>query len=153
VIENVIENVILIPNGDVNDGGDGDGGGRRTRLIDCSLAVPSVSVTGPKPAAPVIAAGTDVARIDIEVGGTTVLVGPVEVVSEAYIVAVAAEGMRMAVAMWGTEEHKVSSVSKPASLEGAESFGSTLAPPLCPSCCLHEDKWVYRQQKKKKWIL
>jgi hypothetical protein len=136
-------NEILIQSGDGNGGGDVDGGGRRTHLTACSPVVPSGNVTGSNPVEPVVVAETAVARFGIGVESKTAFpVGPVEVVSEAYIVAGAAEGGRIvgrAVAMLDMEGHKVSSVSMWAFLAGAESFGSILALPLCLRCrCLQK---------------
>jgi len=84
--------------------GDGGGGGRRLCSVVYSPVARSVSEKGLEPEEPIVVAEMAVAMFDIGVVSTNAEVALEEVVSEAYIVAVAVEGIA-AVVMLDTAEH------------------------------------------------
>jgi hypothetical protein len=139
--DRVIENEILSRSGDGSDDGGVDDG--RARLSVYSLVVLSVNATVSDLVELGVVAEKAGVRPGTEVAGTIAPVVPVEVVSEAYIVAVAAEG-RMIVAEavvlldMGADMGSLSYV--PASPVVAGSFGSTLVQPLRLRCRLFFSK-------------
>jgi hypothetical protein len=99
-------------------GGDGDGGGgwRRLCLVVYSPVARSVTEKGREPVGPIIVAETPVAMFDIGVVGKNAEVALAEeVVSEAYIVAVAVEGIAAGAMLDTVERNEASKF-----VEGAE---------------------------------